>query len=122
MCTGTTFDFSQISGNLTSFRDWSIIIPKGINNDLPQILIILIYIFSQLCALTMCLNWTGFIITDMSSSKKRNDVILALVLYETNSNTLLVHILAQKCYQKYLLFQRKLKANFPLTKKLVLLK
>ena len=119
MCTGTTFDFSQISGNLTSFRDWSIIIPKGINNDLPQILIILIYIFSQLCALT---GSKGFIITDMSSSKKRNDVILALVLYETNSNTLLVHILAQKCYQKYLLFQRKLKTNFPLTKKLGLLK
>ena len=56
----------------------------------------------------------------MSSSVKSNNVILALVLYENNSNTLEffigVHINAKKFLKRFS-FSQKSEANLPLTNK-----
>ena len=118
MRTGTTFAFFQISGNLPSFRDCSYIILKGtVHDSLLQILIIFIDIFSQPLALA---GSKFFIINDMSSSVKSNDVILALVLYENNGNTLesFVSVLidAKKLLKRFALSQQSEK-NLPLTNK-----
>ena len=60
----------------------------------------------------------NFLLLIISSSVKSNDVILALVLYENNDNTLEffigVHIDAKKLLKRFA-FSQKLEKNLPLT-------
>ena len=85
-------------------------------HDSPQILIITIDILSQPWALA---GSNFFIINDISSSVKWNDVILTLVLYENNGNMLeffiAVVIDAKKLLKRFV--KNKNQANLPLTNK-----
>ena len=114
--TGTTFAFFQISGNIPSFRGCSNIILKRTVNDSLQILIIFIDILSQPWALARY----KFVITDMFSSVKWNDLILALVLYENNGDMLQffigVHIDPKKLLKRFAI-SIKSETNLPLTNK-----
>ena len=87
------------------------------DSSLLQILIIFIDILSQPLALA---GSKFFNINDMSSSVKSNDVILALVLYENNGNTLesFVSVLidAKELLKRFALSQQSEK-NLPLTNK-----